>query len=167
MVTSLAGLLWLDLDDPNSPEDQPSTAKLDTTAPVPAASSAFKCMINILEFKKTLQFLAWMNQPFASLLNLQHLGTTDIEKLMLAGLMTLHSIENTSTSELERILEKRPPFGEQLLDSVRLIPKYVLEVEQLNAQSRSGEVDFIVSNDDCCFNKMTADVQKITEGSSR
>ncbi|KER30251.1 hypothetical protein T265_13217, partial [Opisthorchis viverrini] len=126
----LAGLLWLDLDDPNSPEDQPSTAKLDTTAPVPAASSAFKCMINILEFKKTLQFLAWMNQPFASLLNLQHLGTTDIEKLMLAGLMTLHSIENTSTSELERILEKRPPFGEQLLDSVRLIPKYVLEVEQ-------------------------------------
>ncbi|KAG5452088.1 ATP-dependent DNA helicase MER3 [Clonorchis sinensis] len=130
IVNGLAGLLWLDLDDSDSPEEQPSTVKLDTDAPVPAASSAFKCMINILEFKKTLQFLTWMNQPLASLLNLQQLGTADIEKLMLAGLMTLHSIENTSTSELERILEKHPPFGEQLVDSVRLIPKYILEVEQ-------------------------------------
>ncbi|TGZ60826.1 hypothetical protein CRM22_008320 [Opisthorchis felineus] len=136
IVNGLAGLLWLDLDDPDSPEEQPSTVKLDTTAPVPTASSAFKCMINILEFKKTLQFLAWMNQPIASLLNLQHLGAPDIEKLMLAGLMTLHSIENTSPSELERILEKRPPFGEQLVDSVRLIPKYILEMEQINRFNR-------------------------------
>nr|XP_038038687.1 probable ATP-dependent DNA helicase HFM1 isoform X11 [Anas platyrhynchos] len=48
-----------------------------------------------------------------------------------AGLTTFKKIEETNARELELILNRHPPFGNQIKESVLHLPKYELDIEQL------------------------------------
>ncbi|XP_007444004.1 probable ATP-dependent DNA helicase HFM1, partial [Python bivittatus] len=51
--------------------------------------------------------------------------------MMNAGLTSFKRIEDTNARELELILNRHPPFGNQIKESVAHLPKYELNIEQL------------------------------------
>ncbi|XP_022352002.1 probable ATP-dependent DNA helicase HFM1 [Enhydra lutris kenyoni] len=59
------------------------------------------------------------------------LGITLSNAMVNAGLTSFKKIEETDARELELILNRHPPFGTQIKETVMYLPKYELEVEQI------------------------------------
>ncbi|CAH8609234.1 unnamed protein product [Dicrocoelium dendriticum] len=146
IVNALVSLLWLDSKEKRDPvehdtvsENKESNFEVNGTHAgeqtskqcFPKASSNYSFALNSLEFKKTLQVGCWLNRPLASLLTSPNMTQEDLDKLVVANLMTLSKVEMMSSRELEVIVGKPAPFGLQLLEYVSSIPKYVLDVAVL------------------------------------
>ncbi|KAF6777302.1 hypothetical protein AHF37_03593 [Paragonimus kellicotti] len=139
----LAGLLWLDEDHQNECTRK-TVLPVDTTATLskslPPVCSAYKCMVNIMELKKTLQLGTWLNRPLVSLATCPLLTAKDIDRLITSRLLTTGQIEKVQPTDLEQILGKPAPIGEQLLNYTRGIPNYSLDVEKLDSSHSENEV---------------------------
>ncbi|KAF8564535.1 hypothetical protein P879_06642 [Paragonimus westermani] len=139
----LAGLLWLDVDDQNECTTEtvlPSDTTATLTKRFPLVCSTYKCMVNIMELKKTLQLGTWLNRPLVSLASCPLLTSEDIDKLITSRLLTTGQIEKVQATDLEHILGKPAPTGEQLLNFIRGIPNYSLDVEKLESSHSETEV---------------------------
>ncbi|KAG8132631.1 hypothetical protein E2320_010473 [Naja naja] len=68
---------------------------------------------------------------------LERIGMSLSNAMMNAGLTSFKKIEDTNARQLELILNRHPPFGNQIKESVAHLPKYELNIEQLTKYSET------------------------------
>ncbi|KAM9789256.1 LOW QUALITY PROTEIN: putative ATP-dependent DNA helicase HFM1 [Neosynchiropus ocellatus] len=90
----------------------------------------FCSLLNSLILAKCFRAKLWENSPYVSK-QLDKIGQTLSTAMVNAGLTTFSKIERTNPRELELILNRHPPFGNQIIKSVVHLPQYGLAIDQL------------------------------------
>ncbi|XP_066122618.1 probable ATP-dependent DNA helicase HFM1 [Saccopteryx bilineata] len=90
----------------------------------------FAVLLNSLILAKCFRCRLWENSLHVSK-QLEKIGITLSNAMVNAGLTSFKKIEETDARELEQILNRHPPFGTQIKETVMYLPKYELEVEQI------------------------------------
>ncbi|KAM6919896.1 putative ATP-dependent DNA helicase HFM1 [Lycodopsis pacificus] len=90
----------------------------------------FSALLNSLMLAKCFRAKLWENSFYVSK-QLEKIGQTLSTAMVNAGLTTFSKIEQTNPRELELILNRHPPFGNQIKESVMNLPKYEVTLEQL------------------------------------
>ncbi|XP_064928684.1 probable ATP-dependent DNA helicase HFM1 isoform X1 [Columba livia] len=90
----------------------------------------FTALLNSLMLAKCFRCKLWENSLHVSK-QLEKIGVSLSNAMVNAGLTTFQKIEDTNPRELELILNRHPPFGNQIKESVLHLPKYELDIEQL------------------------------------
>ncbi|XP_068593669.1 probable ATP-dependent DNA helicase HFM1 isoform X2 [Cebidichthys violaceus] len=90
----------------------------------------FSALLNSLMLAKCFRAKLWENSFYVSK-QLEKIGQTLSTAMVNAGLTTFTKIEQTNPRELELILNRHPPFGNQIKESVMNLPKYEVTLEQL------------------------------------
>ncbi|XP_040912221.1 probable ATP-dependent DNA helicase HFM1 [Toxotes jaculatrix] len=94
------------------------------------SKTGFSALLNSLILAKCFRSKLWENSPYVSK-QLERIGQTLSAAMVNAGLTTFSKIEQTNPRELELILNRHPPFGNQIRESVTHLPKYEVTLEQL------------------------------------
>uniref|UniRef100_K7EBL3 Probable ATP-dependent DNA helicase HFM1 n=1 Tax=Ornithorhynchus anatinus TaxID=9258 RepID=K7EBL3_ORNAN len=92
----------------------------------------FSALLNSLILAKCFRSKLWENSLHVSK-QLEKIGVTLSNAMVNAGLTSFRKIEDINARELELILNRHPPFGNQIKDTAMHLPKYELEVEQLDS----------------------------------
>ncbi|KAF2984461.1 hypothetical protein EK904_003406, partial [Melospiza melodia maxima] len=88
--------------------------------------------IKTREMKQSVSGADFGKIHFMCLNNWKKLVGVSLSNAMVnAGLTSFKKIEDINARELELILNRHPPFGNQIKESVLHLPKYELEIEQL------------------------------------
>ncbi|XP_013852840.2 probable ATP-dependent DNA helicase HFM1 isoform X3 [Sus scrofa] len=95
-----------------------------------AVQEKFAVLLNSLILAKCFRCKLWENSLHVSK-QLEKIGITLSNAMVNAGLTSFKKIEETDARELELILNRHPPFGTQIKETVMCLPKYELEVEQI------------------------------------
>ncbi|KFV44069.1 putative ATP-dependent DNA helicase HFM1, partial [Tyto alba] len=90
----------------------------------------FSAFLNSLILAKCFRCKLWENSLHVSK-QLEKIGVSLSNTMVNAGLTSFKKIEDTNARELELILNRHPPFGNQIKESVLHLPKYELDIEQL------------------------------------
>ncbi|XP_028940943.1 probable ATP-dependent DNA helicase HFM1 [Antrostomus carolinensis] len=90
----------------------------------------FSALLNSLILAKCFRCRLWENSLHVSK-QLEKIGVSLSNAMVNAGLTSFKKIEDTNARELELILNRHPPFGNQIKESVLHLPKYELDIEQL------------------------------------
>ncbi|XP_028920043.1 probable ATP-dependent DNA helicase HFM1 [Ornithorhynchus anatinus] len=90
----------------------------------------FSALLNSLILAKCFRSKLWENSLHVSK-QLEKIGVTLSNAMVNAGLTSFRKIEDINARELELILNRHPPFGNQIKDTAMHLPKYELEVEQI------------------------------------
>ena len=77
----------------------------------------------------TYLFLSHFHRYVAK--QLPGIGLTFSSALVNAGITSVDKLTGTDPREIEMICSKRPPFGNNLRDAAKLIPNYVMQVNQV------------------------------------
>ncbi|XP_008066461.1 probable ATP-dependent DNA helicase HFM1 [Carlito syrichta] len=101
---------------------------------VAAEEKNFAILLNSLILAKCFKCKLWENSLHVSK-QLEKIGITLSNAMVNAGLTSFKKIEETDARELELILNRHPPFGTQIKETVIYLPKYELEVEQITRYS--------------------------------
>uniref|UniRef100_A0A8C9SBX4 DNA 3'-5' helicase n=1 Tax=Scleropages formosus TaxID=113540 RepID=A0A8C9SBX4_SCLFO len=96
----------------------------------------FTALLNALILSKCFRARLWENSPFVSK-QLEKIGLTLSTAMVNAGLTTFQKIEQTNARELELIVNRHPPFGNQIREAVIHLPKYEVSLEQIPRYSIS------------------------------
>nr|XP_028588650.1 probable ATP-dependent DNA helicase HFM1 isoform X2 [Podarcis muralis] len=96
----------------------------------------FTALLSSLILAKCFRCRLWENSLYVSK-QLEKIGMTLSSAMMSAGLVSFEKIEDINARELELILNRHPPFGNQIKESVAHLPKYELTVEQLTKYSEA------------------------------
>ncbi|XP_074544724.1 putative ATP-dependent DNA helicase HFM1 [Halichoeres trimaculatus] len=96
----------------------------------------FSALLNSLILAKCFRARLWENSPYVSR-QLEKIGPTLSAAMVNAGLTTFSKIEQTNPRELELIVNRHPPFGNLIRESVIHLPKYDVTLEQLPRYSYS------------------------------
>ncbi|XP_035279407.1 probable ATP-dependent DNA helicase HFM1 isoform X1 [Anguilla anguilla] len=91
---------------------------------------SFSALLNSLILAKCFRARLWENSPFVSK-QLEKIGLTLSTAMVNAGLTTFLKIEQTNARELEMIVNRHPPFGNQIKEAVVHLPKYEVSLEQI------------------------------------
>ncbi|CAF96372.1 unnamed protein product, partial [Tetraodon nigroviridis] len=91
--------------------------------------TGFAALLNSLILAKCFRAKLWENSPYVSK-QLEKIGQTLSTAMVNAGLTTFSKIEQTNPRELELIVNRHPPFGNQIRESVIHLPKYEVILEQ-------------------------------------
>ncbi|KAF2754879.1 hypothetical protein EJ05DRAFT_533103 [Pseudovirgaria hyperparasitica] len=94
---------------------------------------------NALMLERSFSARAWDDSPL-QLTQLEHIGPVAGRKLMGANICSIEDLENTEPHRLETILKRYPPFGRQVLDSLKSFPKLRVGMQMTgHSVSKSGE----------------------------
>ncbi|KAM9323078.1 putative ATP-dependent DNA helicase HFM1 [Pholidichthys leucotaenia] len=104
--------------------------------------TGFSALLNSVVLAKCFRAKLWENSPYVSK-QLEKIGQTLSTAMVNAGLSTFNKIEETNPRELELILNRHPPFGNQIRESVIHLPKYEVILEQLPRYS-SATAEIVV-----------------------
>ncbi|KAJ8087976.1 ATP-dependent DNA helicase MER3 [Marasmius tenuissimus] len=91
-----------------------------------------------LELLRCLTAKAWEDRPVA-LKQLESIGEKSLKILTERGITSLAILRKQDALRLETILNRRPPFGLQLLSAIREFPLYSLKVVEQEVQSDGGK----------------------------
>ncbi|KAF8077800.1 Sec63 Brl domain-containing protein [Lyophyllum atratum] len=91
-----------------------------------------------LELMRCLTAKAWEDRPVV-LRQLEQIGEKSIKVLAEHGITSIASLLKQDTIRIETLLNRRSPFGLELLASARDMPQYLLKVTQLNVSSNGGK----------------------------
>ncbi|KAM9845417.1 putative ATP-dependent DNA helicase HFM1 [Aulostomus maculatus] len=100
------------------------------------SKTGFCALLNALILAKCFRAKLWETSPFVSK-QLEKIGQTLSTAMVNAGLTTFSKIEQTNPRELELILNRHPPFGNQVREFAIHLPKYEVTLEQLPRYSCS------------------------------
>ncbi|XP_042559018.1 probable ATP-dependent DNA helicase HFM1 [Clupea harengus] len=102
-------------------------------------------LLNALTLAKCFRAKLWEDSPYVSR-QLDKIGLSLATAMVNAGLTTFKKIEQTNARELELIVNRHPPFGNQIRESILALPEYELRLEQLPVYSTSvGEISVTVN----------------------
>ncbi|KAM9324770.1 putative ATP-dependent DNA helicase HFM1 [Gastrophryne carolinensis] len=96
----------------------------------------FIALLHALILTKCFRCKLWEDSLHVSK-QLDKIGVSLANAMVNAGLTSFEKIENTNPRELELIVNRHPPFGNQIKESVLHLPKYELRIEQLPKCSSS------------------------------
>ncbi|XP_037402500.1 probable ATP-dependent DNA helicase HFM1 [Pygocentrus nattereri] len=96
----------------------------------------FSAQLNSLILAKCFRAKLWENSTYVSK-QLDKIGLSLATAMVNAGLTSFNKIEATNARELELIVNRHPPFGNQIREAVSKLPKYEIRVEQLPRYSVS------------------------------
>ncbi|XP_074077793.1 putative ATP-dependent DNA helicase HFM1 isoform X1 [Macrotis lagotis] len=96
----------------------------------------FAVLLNSLILAKCFRAKLWENSQHVSK-QLEKIGVTLSNAMVNAGLTSFKKIEDFNARELELILNRHPPFGNQIKETVMHLPKYELKVEQISRYSNT------------------------------
>nr|XP_029498093.1 probable ATP-dependent DNA helicase HFM1 isoform X3 [Oncorhynchus nerka] len=117
----------------------------------------FSALLNSLILAKCFRAKLWEDSPYVSK-QLEKIGLSLSTAMVNAGLTTFNKIEQTNGRELELIVNRHPPFGNQIRDAVMNLPKYEVSLEQLpryNIASAEIVVTVNVKNHEQLLSKRT------------
>nr|XP_015210859.1 PREDICTED: probable ATP-dependent DNA helicase HFM1 isoform X2 [Lepisosteus oculatus]XP_015210860.1 PREDICTED: probable ATP-dependent DNA helicase HFM1 isoform X2 [Lepisosteus oculatus] len=100
------------------------------------AKRNFSALLNSLILAKCFRSRLWENSPFVSK-QLEKIGLTLSTAMVNAGLTSFQKIEEINARELELIVNRHPPFGNQIREAVIHLPKYEVSLEQVPKYSVS------------------------------
>ncbi|KAM4727735.1 putative ATP-dependent DNA helicase HFM1 [Anableps anableps] len=106
------------------------------------SKTGFCATLSSLILAKCFRAKLWENSPFVSK-QMEKIGLTLSTAMVNAGLTSFSKIEQTNPRELELILNRHPPFGNQIRESVTHLPKYDINLEQLSRYS-SATAEIVV-----------------------
>ncbi|XP_060602890.1 probable ATP-dependent DNA helicase HFM1 [Ruditapes philippinarum] len=92
--------------------------------------SQFKCLLSALLLCKSFKARLWEDSKYVSK-QLDGIGPTLSTALVNAGLTTFEKLEEKDPREIELIVNRHPPFGNQVKDNIAKLPKYELVIEQV------------------------------------
>ncbi|TSQ69526.1 putative ATP-dependent DNA helicase HFM1 [Bagarius yarrelli] len=118
----------------------------------------FSAQLNGVILAKCFRSKLWEDSPYVSK-QLDRIGVSLANAMVNAGLTSFSKIEATNARELELILNRHPPFGNQIKEAVSRLPKYEVSLEQLPRYSVStAEIIVTVSlkNFEALLSKRTA-----------
>ncbi|TRZ24597.1 hypothetical protein HGM15179_002544, partial [Zosterops borbonicus] len=95
-----------------------------------SSKNNFSALLNSLILAKCFRCRLWENSLHVSK-QLEKIGVSLSNAMVNAGLTSFKKIEDINARELELILNRHPPFGNQIKESVLHLPKYELKIEQL------------------------------------
>ncbi|XP_074120756.1 putative ATP-dependent DNA helicase HFM1 [Sminthopsis crassicaudata] len=101
-----------------------------------AQEKKFAVLLNSLVLAKCFRAKVWENSQHVSK-QLEKIGVSLSNAMVNAGLTSFKKIEDINARELELILNRHPPFGNQIKETVIHLPKYELEVEQISRYSNT------------------------------
>uniref|UniRef100_A0A7M4G259 Probable ATP-dependent DNA helicase HFM1 n=1 Tax=Crocodylus porosus TaxID=8502 RepID=A0A7M4G259_CROPO len=96
--------------------------------------NSFSALLNSLILAKCFRCKLWENSLHVSK-QLEKIGMMLSNAMVNSGLTSFKKIEDTNARELELILNRHPPFGNQIKESVIHLPKYALDIEQVSKYS--------------------------------
>ncbi|KAI4874988.1 hypothetical protein NFI96_017657 [Prochilodus magdalenae] len=96
----------------------------------------FSSQLNSLILAKCFRAKLWENSLYVSK-QLDKIGLSLATAMVNAGLTSFSKIEATNARELELIVNRHPPFGNQIREAVTNLPKYEIRLEQLPRYSVS------------------------------
>ncbi|CAI9620983.1 unnamed protein product [Staurois parvus] len=96
----------------------------------------FTAFLNALTLAKCFRCKLWENSTHVSK-QLEKIGVTLANAMVNEGLTSFKKIEDTNPRELELIVNRNPPFGNQIKESVLHLPTYELGIEQLTRYTLS------------------------------
>ncbi|XP_019357136.1 PREDICTED: probable ATP-dependent DNA helicase HFM1 isoform X2 [Gavialis gangeticus] len=96
--------------------------------------NSFSALLNSLILAKCFRCKLWENSLHVSK-QLEKIGVMLSNAMVNSGLTSFKKIEDTNARELELILNRHPPFGNQIKESVIHLPKYALDIEQVSKYS--------------------------------
>ncbi|KAA0719127.1 putative ATP-dependent DNA helicase HFM1 [Triplophysa tibetana] len=105
----------------------------------------FSAQLNSLILAKCFRAKLWENSPYVSK-QLEKIGQSFATAMVNAGLTTFSKIEETSPRELELIVNRHPPFGNQIKEAVSKLPKYEVNLEQIQRYNVSAEIVVTVNS---------------------
>ncbi|XP_078310394.1 putative ATP-dependent DNA helicase HFM1 isoform X2 [Crassostrea virginica] len=142
----------------------------DTTRIFRAAQRMSRCLVELLwlrdEYRsllsavllmKCLKARLWDDSRYVSK-QLDGIGPALSNALVNAGVTTFQKISETNPRELELIVNRHPPFGNQLRDMVTDLPKYELTIEQVSKYSEDSAdivVHLVLANPEQISNRRT------------
>ncbi|XP_036822815.1 probable ATP-dependent DNA helicase HFM1 [Oncorhynchus mykiss] len=122
------------------------------------SKTGFSALLNSLILAKCFSAKLWENSPYVSK-QLEKIGLTLSAAMVNAGLTTFSKIEKTNARELELIVNRHPPFGNQIREAIINLPKYEVCLEQLpryNVATAEIVVTVNVKNHEQLLSKRTA-----------
>ncbi|XP_039291927.1 uncharacterized protein LOC111056497 [Nilaparvata lugens] len=106
----------------------------------------FRSLLSALYLSKSLHCSMWENSTFVSR-QLPGIGPALSTLLVMAGKTTFRSLLDANPRDLESILNRNPPFGNNLQKDVMSLPMYDLRIVELREES-SVEVKLSITNRD-------------------
>ncbi|XP_033959695.2 probable ATP-dependent DNA helicase HFM1 [Pseudochaenichthys georgianus] len=94
------------------------------------SKTGFSAVLHSLMLAKCFRAKLWENSPYVSK-QLEKIGQTLSTAMVNAGLTTFSKIEQSNPRELELIVNRHPPFGNQIKESVMNLPTYEVTLDQL------------------------------------
>ncbi|KAF5890936.1 putative ATP-dependent DNA helicase HFM1 isoform X1, partial [Clarias magur] len=105
----------------------------------------FSARLNAVILAKCFRAKLWEDSPYISK-QLDRIGLSLANAMVNAGLTTFSKIEAINARELELIVNRHPPFGNQIKEAVNRLPKYEVSLEQLPRYSVSSAEIVITVN---------------------
>ncbi|KAM3915011.1 putative ATP-dependent DNA helicase HFM1 [Leptodactylus fuscus] len=94
----------------------------------------FTAFLNAVILTKCFRCKLWENSLHVAK-QLDKIGVTLANAMVNAGLTSFKKIEDINARELELIVNRHPPFGNQIKESIMYLPKYGLSTEQVGRYS--------------------------------
>ncbi|XP_068757801.1 probable ATP-dependent DNA helicase HFM1 [Montipora capricornis] len=105
--------------------------------------SDFTALQNSLVLAKCMKARLWENSKFVSR-QLEKIGLSLSNMMVNAGLTTFMKIEGTNPREIEMIVNRHPPFGNQIREAASNLPKFEVSVHQ-TGRHQSNRAEIIVT----------------------
>ncbi|XP_041348113.1 probable ATP-dependent DNA helicase HFM1 [Gigantopelta aegis] len=100
----------------------------------------YTSLLTAIQLFKCMKTKLWEDSKYVTK-QLDGIGPTMSLALVNAGLTSFHTLEDTNPREIELIVNRHPPFGNQIRNAVAALPKYEMAIEQLkNYKPQSSEI---------------------------
>ncbi|KAG8954197.1 Sec63 [Tulasnella sp. 424] len=97
-----------------------------------------------LELVRSLSAKAWDDRPIV-LRQIPQIGEKSIKVLASAGIGTIAALRVQDPHRLELLLNRKPPFGRDILEEVSALPKYRLKITE-ESLTHSGGAESVVAS---------------------
>ncbi|KAJ7461495.1 Sec63 Brl domain-containing protein [Mycena latifolia] len=91
-----------------------------------------------LELVRCLTAKAWEDRPVV-LRQIESIGEKSLKVLAENGITSLALLRKQETYRIETLLNRRPPFGNEVLASVRELPQYTLAIKEVEVHTNGGK----------------------------
>lgn len=91
-----------------------------------------------LELVRCLTAKAWEDRPIV-LKQVEHIGEKSIKVLAEHGIASLCALRSQTPLRIETLLNRRPPFGLEVLACANELPQYRLNITELGMRSSAGK----------------------------
>ncbi|CAE6451269.1 unnamed protein product [Rhizoctonia solani] len=147
LIQAVLGGVPLMSPEYKSPNSQPHMEALNVMRHAPRMITALvdtalvtkngSAIINGMSLMRCLNGKAWEDRP-AVLKQLDGIGEKSYKVLSENGITTIKLLSEQNPSRIEMLLNRRPPFGSDLISSARALPSYSVSVEELSSAANKA-----------------------------